>query len=125
MLASTCSTRLIDNDYHLLLSFTTLTLLSLSLFSLSSSSISLPLSSLPSSIRIGYDTLVYIEGLHLSGNVQAIILFDYEAPFPHIGWISATFTRKLVYLYIHIILYWSIEPKETYSLVKSSLCQPF
>ncbi|XP_003385799.1 PREDICTED: uncharacterized protein LOC100638002 [Amphimedon queenslandica] len=44
--------------------------------------------------RIGYDTLVHIEGLHLSGNVQAILLFDYEAPFPHVGWISATFTRK-------------------------------
>ena len=44
--------------------------------------------------RIGYDTLVYIEGLHLSGSMQAIIHIDYEAPFPHIACISATFVRK-------------------------------
>lgn len=44
--------------------------------------------------KFGYDTLVYIEGLHLSGSMQAIIHIDYEAPFPHIACISATFVRK-------------------------------
>lgn len=43
---------------------------------------------------MGYNTLVYVEGLHLSGSLQAIIHIDYSAPFPHIGCISATFTRK-------------------------------
>ena len=44
--------------------------------------------------RLGYDTVAYVEGLHLSGHMQAIVHIDYDAPFPHIACISATFTRR-------------------------------
>ncbi len=44
--------------------------------------------------RFGYDNLVYVEGLHLSGSMQAVIHIDYDAPFPHIACISATFVRR-------------------------------
>ena len=44
--------------------------------------------------RAGYDTRVYVEGLHVSGSVQAVVTLDYEAPFPHVASITATFVRK-------------------------------
>ena len=44
--------------------------------------------------RAGYDTRVYVEGLHVTGSVQAVVTLDYEAPFPHVASITATFVRK-------------------------------
>ena len=44
--------------------------------------------------RAGYDTRVYVEGLHVSGSVQAVVNLDYAAPFPHVASITATFVRK-------------------------------
>ena len=44
--------------------------------------------------RAGYDTLVYVEGLHVSGSIQAVVTLDYETPFPHVASITFAFVRK-------------------------------
>ena len=43
--------------------------------------------------RVGYSTMVYVEGLHVSGSLQAVVAFDRDAPFPHLASITATFVR--------------------------------
>ena len=45
-------------------------------------------------LSIGYNTLVCIEGLNLSGSMQAVVTLDPEAPFPHIASLTVTFLRK-------------------------------
>lgn len=40
--------------------------------------------------------LVYVNGLYLSGTVQALIMVDSHTSFPHISKIAATFTSKQV-----------------------------
>ena len=44
--------------------------------------------------RIGYNTLVYVEGLHVSGSIHAAVVIDKDAPFPHIASLTATFVRR-------------------------------
>ncbi len=48
----------------------------------------------PHSSRLGYDFDVVVENLNVTGSVQAVVVIDYEAPFPHIASITATFVRK-------------------------------
>ncbi len=44
--------------------------------------------------RVGCDFDVLVEGINVSGSVQAVVNIDFEAPFPHISSITATFVRK-------------------------------
>ena len=44
--------------------------------------------------RVGYNTLIYVEGLYVSGPVQAAVIIDRDAPFPHVSQVTATFCRK-------------------------------
>lgn len=50
--------------------------------------------------RVGYNTLIYVEGLHISGPVQAAVIIDRDIPFPHVSQVTATFCRKWVYTLI-------------------------
>ncbi|XP_064394544.1 uncharacterized protein LOC135341813 isoform X2 [Halichondria panicea] len=44
--------------------------------------------------KLGCSTLVYVEGLHVSGSIHAAVVIDKDAPFPHIASITATFVRR-------------------------------